>query len=190
MGVGCRRIAGLADEDRSCWSRIVNHRQVVAATLKPQSKICGVTYWSSRLFGRHLGIGNATIARTRRDYGVQPWRSETFKFSTDPELVAKVTDVHGLYLAPPENTIGPCVDEKSQIRALDRTQKLPMQPGPPERRIHDYRRHGTTTLFAAMEIATDTVTAACNHVTLNTSFWPFGSRSPRPVPTTTPNCIW
>ena len=93
---------------------------------------------------------------------MQPWRSETFKFSTDPELVAKVSDVVGLYLAPPENAIVLCVDEKSQIQALDRTQKmLPMQPGRPERRTHDYVRHGTTTLFAALEIATGTVTGAC-----------------------------
>ena len=87
---------------------------------------------------------------------------ETFKFSTDPELVAKVTDVVGLYLAPPENAIVLCVDEKSQIQALDRTAPmLPMQPGLPARRTHDYKRHGTTTLFAALEIATGKVTAAC-----------------------------
>jgi hypothetical protein len=86
---------------------------------------------------------------------------EKFEFSTDPELVAKVTDVVGLYLAPPENAIVLCVDEKSQVQALDRTQPvLPMQPGLAERRTHDYVRHGTTTLFAALEIATGTVTAA------------------------------
>ena len=90
-----------------------------------------------------------------------PWRVETFKVSTDPELVAKVTDVVGLYLAPPENAIVPCIDEKSQIQALDRTAPmLAMQPGLPARRTHDYRRHGTTTLFAALEIATGTVTGA------------------------------
>ncbi len=111
---------------------------------------------------QHLGISNGTIATAWREYGVAPWRSETFKFSTDPELVAKVSDVVGLYLAPPENAIVLCVDEKSQIQALDRTQKmLPMQPGRPERRTHDYVRHGTTTLFAALEIATGTVTGAC-----------------------------
>jgi transposase len=109
-----------------------------------------------------MGIGDATVAKAWRDYRVQPWRSQTFKFSTDPELVAKVTDVVGLYLAPPENAIVLCVDEKSQIQALDRTQKmLPMQPGFPERRTNDYVRHGTSTLFAALEIATGTVTAAC-----------------------------
>jgi transposase len=118
-----------------------------------------VTHWSSRLLAEHLKIGNATVARAWRAYGVAPWRSQTFKFSTDPELVAKVTDVVGLYLAPPENAIVLCVDEKSQIQALDRTAPLlPMRAGSPEQRTHDYVRHGTTTLFAALEIATGKVT--------------------------------
>jgi hypothetical protein len=96
-----------------------------------------------------------------RAYGVQPWRAESFRFSTDPELVGKVTDVVGLYLAPPQNAIVLCVDEKSQIQALDRTEPiLPMQPGLIERRSHDYVWHGTSTLFAALEIATGQVTAA------------------------------
>jgi transposase len=157
-------LAGLSDAPRSGRPRQVDHRAVVAATLKPPPKRLGVTHWSSRLLAERLGIGNATVARAWRDYGVQPWRAETFKFSTDPELVGKVTDVVGLYLSPPDNAIVLCVDEKSQIQALDRTQKmLPMQPGQPglpERRTHDYVRHGTTTLFAALEIATGTVTAA------------------------------
>ncbi len=154
-------LAGLEDEPRSGRPRHIDHREIVAATLKPPPKKLGVTHWSSRLLATKLSIGNATVARAWRDYGVQPWRSETFKFSTDPELVAKVIDVVGLYLAPPENAIVLCIDEKSQIQALDRTQKmLPMQPGFPERRTHDYVRHGTTTLFAALEVATGTVTAA------------------------------
>jgi transposase len=156
-----RGIAGLHDVARPGRPRTLDHRQIVAETLKPPPKKLGVTHWSSRLLAARLGVGNATVARAWRDYGVQPWRAETFKFSTDPELVAKVTDVVGLYLAPPENAIVLCVDEKSQIQALDRTQKmLPMQPGFPERRTHDYVRHGTTTLFAALEVATGTVTAA------------------------------
>jgi transposase/transposase-like protein len=154
-------MAGLQDEPRSGRPRHIDHRDIVAATLKPPPEKLGVTHWSSRLLAAKLGIGSATVARAWRDYGVQPWRSETFKFSTDPELVAKVIDVVGLYLAPPENAIVLCIDEKSQIQALDRTQKmLPMQPGFPERRTHDYVRHGTTTLFAALEVATGTVTAA------------------------------
>jgi transposase len=157
-----RGLKGLSDEPRSGRPRTIDHRDIVAATLEPPPKKLGVTHWSSRLLADRLEIGNATVARAWRDYGVQPWRAETFKFSTDPELVAKVTDVVGLYLAPPENAVVLCVDEKSQIQALDRTQPtLPMQPQRPERRTHDYVRHGTTTLFAALEIATGTVTAAC-----------------------------
>jgi len=157
-----RGIAGLDDDPRSGRPRMIDHREIVAVTLKSPPKKYGVTHWSSRLLGRHLGISNGTIAKAWRDYGVAPWRVETFKFSTDPELVAKVTDIVGLYLAPPENAIVLCVDEKSQIQALDRTAPmLPMQPGLPERRTHDYKRNGTTTLFAALEIATGKVTGAC-----------------------------
>jgi transposase len=157
-----RGIAGLVDAKRSGRPRQVDHRAIVAATLRPPPKKLGVTHWSSRLLAERLGLGNATVARAWRNYGVQPWRSETFKFSTDPQLVAKVIDVVGLYLAPPENAIVLSIDEKSQIQALDRTQKmLPMRPGFPERRTHDYVRHGTSTLFAALEVATGRVTAAC-----------------------------
>ena len=156
-----RGLKGLADEPRSGRPRSVDHARIVSVTLKPPPKKYGVTHWSSRLLGRHLGIGNRTVATAWREYGVQPWRVETFKFSTDPELVGKVTDVVGLYLAPPDNAIVLCVDEKSQIQALDRTAPmLPMQPGLPERRTHDYKRHGTSTLFAALEIATGKVTGA------------------------------
>jgi transposase len=155
-------IGGLADQARSGRPRIIDHRKIVAATLRRPPKKLGVTHWSSRLLATHLGIGDATVARAWREYGLAPWRCETFKFSTDPELVAKVTDVVGLYLAPPENAVVLCVDEKSQIQALDRTAPmLPLQPGLPERRTHDYVRHGTTTLFAALNIATGTVTARC-----------------------------
>lgn len=154
-------IAGLADTARPGRPRRVDHADIVAATLTPPPKKYGITHWSSRLLARHLKIGNATVSRAWREYGVQPWRAGTFKYSTDPELVAKVTDVVGLYLAPPENAIVLSVDEKSQIQALDRTAPmLPMQPGQIERRTHDYKRHDTTTLFAALEIATGQVTAA------------------------------
>jgi transposase len=155
-------IAGLDDGPRSGRPRSVDREAIITATLTRPPKKLGVTHWSSRLLAAHLRIGNATVARAWRDYGVQPWRSQTFKFSTDPQLVAKVTDVVGLYLAPPENAVVLCVDEKSQIQALDRTAPmLPMQPGLPERRTHDYVRHGTTTLFAALEIATGKVTGTC-----------------------------
>ena len=154
-------IAGLEDAPRSGRPRRIDHRDVVAATLVAPPKKLGVTHWSSRLLAQELKIDHATVARAWRDYGIKPWRAETFKFSTDPELVAKVTDVVGLYLAPPQDAVVLCVDEKSQIQALDRTAPiLPMQPGLAERRTHDYVRHGTTTLFAALEVATGQVTAA------------------------------
>ena len=178
-------LAGLADEARSGRPRRVDHRAVVAATLKPPPKRYGVTHWSSRLLGRHLGIGNKTVATAWREYGVAPWRVETFKFSTDPELVGKVTDVVGLYLDPPENAIVLCVDEKSQIQALDRTAPmLPMQPGLPERRTHDYVRHGTSTLFAALEIATGNVTAACKPRHRHQEFLAFLKQVARAYPET------
>ena len=154
-------LAGLQDAPRSGRPKLVDDEAIIAATLRPPPKKFGVTHWSSRLLAGQLGIGNATVARAWRTYGVQPWRAETFKFSTDPELVGKVTDIVGLYLAPPDNAIVLCVDEKSQIQALDRTAPmLPMRPGDVEKRTHDYTRHGTTTLFAALEIATGQVTAA------------------------------
>jgi transposase/DNA-binding CsgD family transcriptional regulator len=155
-------LAGLEDRPRSGRPRVIDHRAVIAATLRPPPARLGVTHWSSRLLAERLGIDHATVARAWKAYGVAPWRCETFKFSTDPELVAKVTDVVGLYLAPPRNAIVLCVDEKSQIQALDRTAPmLPMQPGRAARWSYDYRRHGTTTLFAALDIATGKITAAC-----------------------------
>ncbi len=155
-------VEGLADADRSGRPRRIDHRAIVAATLRPPPKKLGITHWSSRLLGSRLGLDHTTVAKAWREYGVHPWRSGTFKFSTDPELVAKVVDVVGLYLAPPANAVVLCVDEKSQIQALERTApSLPMQPGKPARATHDYVRHGTSTLFAALEIATGHVTAAC-----------------------------
>jgi transposase len=154
-------LAGLEDQPRSGRPRSIDHAGIVTATLTPPPKKLGVTHWSTRLLAKHLKISDATVAKAWRDYGVQPWRSRSFRFSTDPELVAKVIDVVGLYLAPPENAIVLSVDEKSQIQALDRTMPiLPMQPGLIARRSPDYVRHGTTTLFAALEIATGKVTAA------------------------------
>ena len=155
-------LRGLEDQPRSGRPRRIDHDRIISATLRPPPPSLGVTHWSSRLLASRLKVANTTVARAWRDYGVQPWRAQTFKFSTDPELVAKVSDVVGLYLAPPENAVVLCVDEKSQIQALDRTAPmLPMQPGLPERRTHDYVRHGTTTLFAALEIATGKITGRC-----------------------------
>jgi len=152
---------GLGDEPRSGRPRQVDRAKVIATTLRRPPKRYGVTHWSTRLLGKHLGIGDATVAAIWREAGIAPWRSGSFRFSTDPELVGKVTDVVGLYLAPPQNAIVLCVDEKSQIQALDRTAPvLPTQPHLIERRPADYVRHGTTTLFAALEIATGHVTGA------------------------------
>ncbi|MDQ3029781.1 MAG: IS630 family transposase [Actinomycetota bacterium] len=154
-------IAGLEDEQRPGRPRTIDHAAIVTATLTPPPKKLGITHWSTRLLGRHLRVSDATVAKAWRDYGVQPWRTESFRFSTDPELVAKVVDVVGLYLAPPENAIVLSIDEKSQIQALERSAPiLPLQPGLAERRSHDYIRHGTSTLFAALEISTGKVTAA------------------------------
>jgi transposase len=155
-------IVGLDDGHRSGRPKTIDDAGILAATLDAPPRSLGVTHWSSRLLGRHLGIGDATVARAWRRYGVKPWRRDTFKFSTDPQLEAKVRDVIGLYLNPPTNAIVLCVDEKSQIQALNRTQPiLPVRPGLPEKATHDYVRHGTTTLFAALEVATGKVTDAC-----------------------------
>jgi len=155
-------IEALADAPRSGRPKTVDEAEILARTLEPPPASLGVTHWSSRLLAAELGVGDATIARAWRRYGLQPWRCESFKFSTDPELEAKVRDVVGLYLDPPEKAVVLCVDEKSQIQALDRTAPiLPLRPGLPERATHDYVRHGTTTLFAALEVATGRVTDAC-----------------------------
>jgi transposase len=156
-----RGVGGLEDKQRPGRPRRIDHAVIVTATLTPPPKKVRVTHWSTRLLARHLGISDATVAKAWRDYGIQPWRSESFRFSTDPQLVAKVVDVVGLYLAPPENAIVLSIDEKSQIQALERSAPiLPLQPGLAERRSHDYIRHGTSTLFAALEVATGKVTAA------------------------------
>lgn len=148
-GRGRRPTYGSAFEDR-----------VVSLTLSRPPR--GETHWSTRSLAAKLGVSHVTVHRIWRDHRIQPHRSSTFKFSTDPQLVEKVTDVVGLYLDPPEKAVVLSVDEKSQIQALDRTQPLlPMREGQVERRTHDYVRHGTTTLFAALDVATGEVTGRC-----------------------------
>jgi len=147
-------IGGLADRPKAGKPRTTDDVAIVLATLEPPPERLGVTHWSSRLLARELGLSNVKVAAVWREYGLQPWRSQTFKFSTDPELEAKVRDVVGLYLNPPDKAVVLCVDEKSQVQALDRTAPiLPLRPGIPEKQTHDYVRHGTTTLFAALEVA-------------------------------------
>ena len=159
-------IRALDDEPRSGRPPEISEADVVVATLaddgRPPERL-GITHWSARFLAAELGISFASVARFWRKWKIQPHRIETFKFSTDPELEAKIRDVVGLYLAPPEGAVVVSVDEKSQVQALDRTAPmLPLRPGLAARRTHDYVRHGTTTLFAALEIATGKITAdAC-----------------------------
>jgi len=155
---------GLGDRKRTGRPRVLDPLEVVVRTMEGPPKRLGVTHWSSRLLAAELGVSNVAVANIWRQHGLQPWRSETFKFSTDPQLDAKVRDVVGLYLAPPAKAVVVCVDEKSQIQALDRTAPmLPIAPGLAERRTHDYKRAGTTTLFAALEVATGRITADACH---------------------------
>ena len=132
---------------------------VVSATLrKPKA----ATHWSARRLAKEVGLSKASVHRIWQKYGLQPHRVESFKFSRDPEFDRKLTDIVGLYLDPPERALVLCVDEKSQIQALNRTQTaLPMWPGLPARMTHDYTRHGTTSLFAALEVASGKVHARC-----------------------------
>jgi transposase len=156
---------GLADRPRRGRPQSVRRdrrAEILATTLSPPPQALGVTHWSSRLLAGELGVSHSTVARVWAEHDLKPWQTETFKFSTDPQLEAKVRDVVGLYLDPPAHAIVLCVDEKSQIQALERTQPVrPVRLGRPERRTHDYRRHGTTTLFAALEVATGRVTDIC-----------------------------
>src|SRR5215204_2485918 len=155
-------IAGLDNRPKPGRPATVEEVAVVLATLEPPPARLGVTHWSSRLLADQLGISNVWVARIWRKWGLQPWRRESFKFSTDPELEAKVRDVVGLYLNPPDKAVVLCVDEKSQVQALDRTAPiLPLRPGIPAKQTHDYVRHGVTTLFAALEVATGRVEQAC-----------------------------
>src|SRR6201993_1299088 len=159
---GAEGIAGLDDRPKSGRPRRIDPVSIVMATLEPPPEKLGVTHWSSRLLAKHLGVSDFTVCTTWKKWGLQPWRVETFKFSTDPELEAKIRDVVGLYLNPPDKAIVLCIDEKSQVQALNRTQPiLPMRPGLPEKATHDYQRNGTATLFAALEIATGKVTDRC-----------------------------
>ena len=158
-----RRIDGLRDEPRSGAPRTVDDARIEAVIVRTlESLPTDATHWSSRGMARASGLSISTVQRIWRAFGLQPHRLETFKLSTDPDFVAKVRDVVGLYVSPPARAIVLCVDEKSQIQALDRSQPmLPMRPGQPACRSHDYKRHGTTSLFAALDIATGRVIGKC-----------------------------
>lgn len=153
------RLDGLRDAPRSGAPRTIDDARVdavIAKTLEGQPK--NATHWSTRTMAREAKLSQTAVSRIWRAFGLQPHRQETFKLSTDPLFVEKTRDIVGLYMAPPVKAMVLCVDEKSQIQALDRTQPiLPLAPGVAERRTHDYERHGTTTLFAALDIATGKV---------------------------------
>jgi transposase len=158
-----KRLEGLADEPRPGAPRKIGDEkiaEVVTSTL--ETLPVAATHWSRRSMAKASGVSISTVHRIWRAFGLQPHRSETFKLSTDPLFVEKVRDIVGLYLDPPERALVLCIDEKSQIQALDRTQPmLPMRPGQVERRTHDYIRHGTTSLFAALDVKAGTVIGQC-----------------------------
>jgi transposase len=152
-----RRLEGLWDEPRSGTPRTIEDARIEAVIIRTlETKPPNATHWSSRDMARVSGLSVSTVQRIWRAFGLQPHRLETFKLSTDPDFVAKVRDVVGLYVAPPERAIVLCVDEKAQIQAL-----FPMRPGQAARRSHDYKRHGTTSLFAALDVATGRVIGKC-----------------------------
>ncbi len=157
------RIDGLSDEPRPGRPRTLTDEQVaVVIDRKLETTPADATHWSTRSMARESGLSHTTVRRIWAAFSVQPHRAETFKLSADPHFVEKVRDIVGLYMSPPDRALVLCVDEKSQIQALDRSQPvLPMLPGIPERRTHDYKRHGTTSLFAALDVATGSVIGKC-----------------------------
>ena len=158
-----RRLDGLYDEPRPGAPRRIGD-DAIAETIRRtlEERPPDATHWSLRGMACAAGYAPSTIHRIWKAFGLQPHRVETFKLSTDPFFVDKVRDIVGLYLAPPDRALVLCVDEKSQIQALDRTQPLlPLRPGQAERRSHDYKRHGTLSLFAALDVATGKVIGEC-----------------------------
>jgi transposase len=155
-------IAGLASKKMSGRPKEMTaetEKEIVDLTSTPPAPF---THWSAKRLGKKMGVSATTVLRLWRKHGLQPHRMERFKFSTDPAFATKMTDVVGLYLHPPEKALVLCIDEKSQIQALNRTQPiLPLRPGIPSRMTHDYERNGTTTLFAALEVATGKVHGRC-----------------------------
>jgi len=156
------RLDGLTDEPRPGRPRTISDEQVDAVITKTlESTPKDATHWSTRSMARELGLTQTAVSRIWRAFGLQPHRQDTFKLSKDPLFVEKVHDVVGLYLNPPERAVVLCVDEKSQIQALDRTAPiLPMLPGTPERATHDYKRSGTSSLYAALDLSTGKVIGA------------------------------
>jgi transposase len=159
------RLDGLFDEPRPGPARTITDGQVEEVIIKTlEEKPVDATHWSSRSMATATGMSQSAIVRIWRAFELQPWRAESFKLSTDPLFIDKLYDICGIYLDPPERAVVLCVDDKSQIQALDRAQPiLPIMPGTPERRSHDYVRHGTTCLFAALDMATGKVIGSIHH---------------------------
>jgi len=166
------RLDGLVDEPRSGRPRRTDDAAVAEVVRKTlEEKPRDATHWSTRSMAQATGYAPSTINRIWRAFCLQPHRSETFKLSKDPYFVDKTRDIVGLYVDPPQHAMVLCVDEKSQVQALDRTQPLlPLRPGQVERRTHDYKRHGTTSLFAALDVATGKVIGQCYRRHRSTEF--------------------
>src|SRR5215831_15516596 len=158
------RLDGLLDDPRPGAPRRITDAQIEAVVTRTlESTPRAATHWSTRAMAAKTGLSQTTISRIWRAFALQPHRIESFKLSQDRLFIDKVRDIVGLYLAPPDKALVLCVDEKAQIQALDRSQPLlPMRPGQVERRTHDYKRHGTTSLFAALDVKTGTVVGECH----------------------------
>lgn len=159
-----QRLDGLLDEPRPGAPRQISDAQIERVLARTrESTPRDATHWSTRAMAKACGLSQSTVSRIWRAFALQPHRVEAFKLSKDPLFIEKVRDIVGLYLNPPDKALVLCTDEKSQIQALDRTQPLlPMRPGQAERRTHDYRRYGTTSLFAALDVKTGTVIGECH----------------------------
>ena len=157
------RLEGLLDEPRPGAPRSISDAQVEEVVTKTlESMPANSTHWSSRLMAQRAGLSQSAIVRIWHAFGLQPHRVENFKFSKDPQFVEKVRDIVGLYMNPPQRAVVLCVDEKSQVQALNRTQPiLPLAPGVPARQSHDYERHGVTSLFAALDVASGVAISSC-----------------------------
>jgi transposase len=179
-----RRLDGLLDEPRPGTPRKVSDAEVERVlTMTLESTPKDATHWSTRSLAAASGLSRSTVNRIWRAFALQPHRSETFKLSKDPLFIEKVRDIVGLYLNPPDRALVLCVDEKSQIQALDRTQPLlPMRPGQVERRTHDYARHGTTSLFAALDVKTGKVIGELHRRHRSTEFRKFLDTIDKSVP--------